>query len=152
MKQFLVLASLFAVLSVSAQQRPEQPFKDGKAKVEVKDGRRQVKPDFKDKKRPSAEQQMKRYEKYDLSSVQKQKIKDLHQERDRDMKKGFDKQQKEFAKQKEQDRKQFDKKLEQIMGKKQFAQYKQDRELKMKDRGQMKKRGDFREFDKSKRG
>lgn len=95
---------------------------------------------------------MKRYEKYDLSSVQKQKIKDLHQERDRDMKKGFDKQQKEFAKQKEQDRKQFDKKLEQIMGKKQFAQYKQDRELKMKDRGHMKKRGDFREFDKSKRG
>lgn len=54
MKQFLALASLFAVLSVSAQQRPEQPFKDGKAKVEVKDGRRQVKPDFKDKKRPSA--------------------------------------------------------------------------------------------------
>lgn len=152
MKQFLALASLFAVLSVSAQQRPEPRLKDDKAKIEYKDGRRQVKPDFKDKKRPSVDQQMKRYDKYGLSSVQKQKIKDLHQERDRDMKKGFDKRQKEFAKQKDQDRKQFDRKLEQIMGKKQFAKYQQDRELKMKDKREMRKGGEFRQFDKVKRG
>ena len=152
MKQFLALASIFAVLSVSAQQRPEPRLKDDKTKIEYKDGRRQVKPDFKDKKRPSVEQQMKRYDKYELSAAQKQKIKDLHQERDRDMRKDFDKRQKEFAKQKEQDRKQFDRKLEQIMGKKQFAKYQQDRESKMKDRGELRKRGDFKQFDKGRRG
>ena len=152
MKQFFAIAGLFAVLSVSAQQRPERPLQDQKGKQEMRDLRRDGKQDFKDKKRPSIDQKMQRYDKYELSSVQKQKIKALHEGREKDKRKDFDKKQKEFAKQRDADRKKFDQKLEQIMGKKQFAQYKQDRDQQVKKRGEFKRGKEFRDFDKVKRG
>lgn len=135
MKQFFALASLFAVLSVSAQQQPKD-FQRGQHQKEMIANKQYQRKDIKHE-RPSAEQRLKRFDQYGLSTAQKQKVKALYESRDRDMKKDFEKRQKEMAKhraefqKKQQD---FDKKLEKILDKKQFAQYKLDREKRMQKR------------------
>ena len=145
MKQFFALAGLLAVMSVSAQQQPQRKLEAPKAKQEM---RKDHKFDRKDQKREkrSPEQQLKQFDQYGLSSVQKQKLKDLHESKSREFKKEREKQQKQFAKSKDQHRKEmdkrradYDKKLEKILDKRQFAQYKQDRERRRMEKGHFKK-------------
>lgn len=133
MKQFFALASLFAVLSVSAQEGPKRPD-FSKEKKEIKMDR-PMHHNREKRQSPSIEQEMKRFDKYDLSASQKQEIKTLHENRRAEGKKDFEKRQKEFAKlhdkyRKESDKKrqESDKKLKKIMGDKEFSQYQQDRE------------------------
>ena len=137
MKQFFALAGLLAVMSVSAQQQPQRKLEAPRAKQEM---RKDKKFDHQGQKRErrSPEQFLKQFDQYGLSSVQKQKLKDLHESKSREFQKDREKQQKQFAKAKEQHRKEFekrraeyDKKIEKILDKKQFAQYKQDREKRL---------------------
>lgn len=133
MKQFFALASLFAVLSVSAQEAPKRAD-FSKERKEIKMDR--PAPQKREKRQaPTLEQELKRYDKYNLSAAQKSEIKSLHKERREEGKKEFDKRQKEFAKlhdkyrkASDKSRQDFDKKMKKIMGKKEFAQYQQDRE------------------------
>ena len=133
MKQFFALASLFAVLSVSAQEGPKRP-EFSKERKEHKMERPMHQRGEK-RQRPSIEQEMKRYDQYNLSATQKKEIKSLHESRRVESKKDFEKRQQDFAKlhdkyRKEADknRQDFDKKMKKIMGEKEFAQYQQDRE------------------------
>ena len=138
MKQFFALAGLFAVLSVSAQQQPQINYQRGSEHQKEMVANRQYQRKDVKHERPSAEQRLKKFDQYGLSASQKQKVKALYESRDREMKKDFEKRQKEMAKhradfqKKQQD---FDKKLEKILDKQQFAQYKLDREQRMHKRG-----------------
>jgi len=152
MKQFFALAGLFAVLSVSAQQQPERKLVDPKAPKEMKMDRKydqKGRKDFrKDKRqRPSIDDKVKSFDKYGLSQSQKQKVKSLYEARDKEMKKNFEQRKKDFAKLKEQRVKkhqEFDKKLEKILDKQQYAKYKADREVKKGKKGDLKQRTHYR--------
>lgn len=147
MKQFFAFAGLFAVLTVSAQQAP-QNLEDSKPLKEMSAKKLHHHKGFK-KQHRTVEQQIERYNKYNLSATQKEQIKSLHESREKEIKKQHEKRQQEFAKLKDQRRKDFqkkqadfDKKMEKIMDKEQFLQYQQDRAQHQKHVGQ---RGEHRQ-------
>jgi hypothetical protein len=70
MKQFFAIAGLFAVLSVSAQQRPERRLEDPKAKLEMHKDRKEVRKDVR-KQRPSVDQRIQQFDQYGISAAQR---------------------------------------------------------------------------------
>ncbi|WP_291076659.1 MULTISPECIES: hypothetical protein [unclassified Empedobacter] len=135
MKKAFLLASIMMVMAVSAQQRPQQGERSGNRKEQ--------------RERPSVDQQLKKFDQYNLSSTQKKKVKSLLESRDSDMKKEFanrDKNSTQKGKRGSRPEKgtnDFDIKLEKILDKNQFNQYKQDREKRMKsDKFSMHKKRD----------
>ena len=140
MKQFFAIAGLFAVLSVSAQQRPERKLVDPKAKMEMQKDHRFDHKKVK-KQRPSAEQRAKHFDQYGISAAQKKKLHDLFESRDREMKKEFERRGKEMAKSKKEHEKRradFDKKIEKILDKRQYAQYKLDKQKRLDKKDSLK--------------
>lgn len=134
MKQFFAIAGLFAVLSVSAQQKPERKLVDPKAKLEMQKDRKFDRKEVR-KQRPSVDQRVKQFDQYGISAVQKKKLKDLFESREREMKKDFDRRGKQMAKARQEQSKvfdksraDFDKKIERILDKRQYAQYKLDKQ------------------------
>ena len=135
MKKAFLLASMMMVMAVSAQQRPQQGERSGNRKEQ--------------RERPTVDQQLKKFDQYNLSSTQKKKVKSLLESRDSDMKKEFanrDKNSTQKGKRGSRPEKgtnDFDIKLEKILDKNQFNQYKQDREKRMKsDKFSMHKKRD----------
>ncbi|WP_291047408.1 MULTISPECIES: hypothetical protein [unclassified Empedobacter] len=135
MKKAFLLASIMMVMAVSAQQRPQQGERSGNRKEQ--------------RERPTVDQQLKKFDQYNLSSTQKKKVKSLLESRDSDMKKEFanrDKNSTQKGKRGSRPEKgtnDFDIKLEKILDKNQFNQYKQDREKRMKsDKFSMHKKRD----------
>lgn len=124
MKKAFLLASIMMVMAVSAQQRPQQGERSGNRKEQ--------------RERPTVDQQLKKFDQYNLSSTQKKKVKSLLESRDSDMKKEFANRDKnstqkgERGSRPEKGTNDFDIKLEKILDKNQFNQYKQDREKRMK--------------------
>ena len=124
MKKAFLLASIMMVMAVSAQQRPQQGERSGNRKEQ--------------RERPTVDQQLKKFDQYNLSSTQKKKVKSLLESRDSDMKKEFANRDKnstqkvERGSRLEKGTNDFDTKLEKILDKNQFNQYKQDREKRMK--------------------
>lgn len=135
MKKAFLLASIMMVMAVSAQQRPQQGERSGNRKEQ--------------RERPTVDQQLKKFDQYNLSSTQKKKVKSLLESRDSDMKKEFANRDKnsiqkgERGSRPEKGTNDFDIKLEKILDKNQFNQYKQDREKRMKsDKFSMHKKRD----------
>ena len=135
MKKAFLLASIMMVMAVSAQQRPQQGERSGNRKEQ--------------RERPTVDQQLKKFDQYNLSSTQKKKVKSLLESRDSDMKKEFANRDKnstqkgERGSRPEKGTNDFDIKLEKILDKNQFNQYKQDREKRMKsDKFSMHKKHD----------
>ncbi|WP_312207990.1 hypothetical protein [Empedobacter sp.] len=135
MKKVFLLASMMMVMTLSAQERPQQGEKSGNRKEQ--------------RERPTVDQQLKEFDQYNLSSAQKKKVKSLLESRDSDMKKEFANRDKnstqkgERGSRPEKGTNDFDTKLEKILDKKQFNQYKQDREKRMKsDKFSMHKKRD----------
>jgi len=124
MKKAFLLANIMMVMAVSAQQRPQQGERSGNRKEQ--------------RERPTVDQQLKKFDQYNLSSAQKKKVKSLLESRDSDMKKEFANRGKnttqkgERGSRPEKGTNDFDTKLEKILDKNQFNQYKQDREKRMK--------------------
>ena len=75
MKKVFLLASMMMVMTLSAQERPQQGEKSGNRKEQ--------------RERPTVDQQLKEFDQYNLSSAQKKKVKTLLESRDSDMKKEF---------------------------------------------------------------
>ena len=152
MKKLFALASLLVVLSVTAQERPEGTRAQKENRMDnSKDVKKQR------KERPTIDEQMKRYDSYNLSANQKQQVKSLLEKRDADMKTERTNSKNELSKVKEDRKKEFenkradfDKKLEKIMDKKQYSQYQQDREAKSK-KFSTRKNSDSKEFKKSRK-
>lgn len=135
MKKAFLLASIMMVMAVSAQQRPQQGERSGNRKEQ--------------RERPTVDQQLKKFDQYNLSSTQKKKVKSLLESRDSDMKKEFANRDKnstqkgERGSRPEKGTNDFDIKLEKILDKNQFNQYKQDLEKRMKsDKFSMHKKRD----------
>lgn len=128
MKKILVLASMMMVLSLSAQEKP-QGQKSGEKKEQ--------------RQRPSTDEQLKKFDQYNLSSSQKEKVKSLLETRNSEKKNSLDKGEKSKG-----NKADFDAKLEQILDKKQYAQYKQDREERMKSKKNDSKNGKYSNDDK----
>lgn len=135
MKKAFLLANIMMVMAVSAQQRPQQGERSGNRKEQ--------------RERPTVDQQLKKFDQYNLSSAQKKKVKSLLESRDSDMKKEFANRDKnstqkgERGSRPEKGTNDFDIKLEKILDKNQFNQYKQDREKRMKsDKFSMHKKRD----------
>ena len=135
MKKAFLLAIIMMVMAVSAQQRPQQGERSGNRKEQ--------------RERPTVDQQLKKFDQYNLSSTQKKKVKSLLESRDSDMKKEFANRDKnstqkgERGSRPEKGTNDFDIKLEKILDKNQFNQYKQDREKRMKsDKFSMHKKRD----------
>lgn len=135
MRKAFLLASIMMVMAVSAQQRPQQGERSGNRKEQ--------------RERPTVDQQLKKFDQYNLSSTQKKKVKSLLESRDSDMKKEFANRDKnstqkgERGSRPEKGTNDFDIKLEKILDKNQFNQYKQDREKRMKsDKFSMHKKRD----------
>ena len=128
MKKILILASMMMVLSLSAQEKP-QGQKSGEKKEQ--------------RQRPSTDEQLKKFDQYNLSSSQKEKVKSLLESRNSEKKNSLDK-----GKKSKGNKADFDAKLEQILDKKQYAQYKQDREERMKSKKNDSKNGKYSNDDK----
>lgn len=135
MKKVFLLASMMMVMTLSAQERPQQGEKSGNRKEQ--------------RERPTVDQQLKEFDQYNLSSAQKKKVKSLLESRDSDMKKEFANRDKNSTQKGERGSRpkkgtnDFDTKLEKILDKNQFNQYKQDREKRMKsDKFSMHKKRD----------
>ncbi|WP_291077963.1 MULTISPECIES: hypothetical protein [unclassified Empedobacter] len=135
MKKAFLLANIMMVMAVSAQQRPQQGERSGNRKEQ--------------RERPTVDQQLKKFDQYNLSSAQKKKVKSLLESRDSDMKKEFANRGKnttqkgERGSRPEKGTNDFETKLEKILDKNQFNQYKQDREKRMKsDKFSMHKKRD----------
>lgn len=127
MKKLMLLASLLVVLSVSAQERTqrEKPQKE-----------------HSQKNRPTVDDELKRFDGYNLSSSQKKKVRNLLEDRQKNFSKngepnghnnhgqqnnnGDHRPDMNNGKGPKND--DFDTKLEKVLNKKQFSQYKQDRE------------------------
>ncbi|MDH0659683.1 hypothetical protein [Empedobacter sp. GD03865] len=136
MRKAFLLASMVMVMAVSAQQRPQGNNQQQKDKVEHTQTN-------------SVDRQLKKFDQYNLSSTQKKKVKSLLESRDSDMKKEFANRDKnstqkgERGSRPEKGTNDFDIKLEKILDKNQFNQYKQDREKRMKsDKFSMHKKRD----------
>lgn len=113
MKKLMLLASLLVVLSVSAQERTqrEKPQKE-----------------HSQKNRPTVDDELKRFDGYNLSSSQKKKVRSLLEDREKNFSKNEGKKDQKLKKDKGPKNDDFDTKLEKVLNKKQFSQYKQDRE------------------------
>ncbi|STD53615.1 hypothetical protein [Empedobacter falsenii] len=92
MKKAFLLANIMMVMAVSAQQRPQQGERSGNRKEQ--------------RERPTVDQQLKKFDQYNLSSAQKKKVKSLLESN--------------------LSTSNFNKKLEKILSKKQYAQYIKD--------------------------
>lgn len=115
MKKAFLLASIMMVMAVSAQQRPQQGERSGNRKEQ--------------RERPTVDQQLKKFDQYNLSSTQKKKVKSLLESRDSDMKKEFANRDKnstqkgERGSRPEKGTNDFDIKLEKILDKIQFINF-----------------------------
>lgn len=148
MKQFFALAALFAVLGVSAQekqiQEPKHNHSNGHEQMDCQHGEMykmgHEKHGFKMQK-PTIDQQVALFNKYDLNTSQQKEIKSLLESREKQMKKDFEKRKKEMIKSKENFEKQqqnFDKKLEKIFDQEQYAKFKEDHQNKFQGKKEMK--------------
>lgn len=114
MKKIFALASMMMVLSVSAQQQKMDRPASHKISIHEQE--------FKDQRFVSDHVQLRDFEKYDLTLSQKQKLKVALDRYEKEIK---------YAKKNgkgyyENQQKDLDKKIEKILSKQQFAQYKRD--------------------------
>ena len=149
MKQFFALAAFFAVLGVSAQEKQVQEPREhkhphGHEQMDCHHGEMHKmghdKHGFKMQK-PTIDQQVALFNKYDLNASQQKEIKSLLESRDKQMKKDFEKREKEMIKSKENFEKQqqnFDKKLEKILNQEQYNQFKEDHQKRFQGKKEMK--------------
>lgn len=120
MKKFFALASMMIVLSVSAQQHKSNYGSKDKFEHKVVHAKKQDYPISPYKS--STYQNAKQFERYDLSSSQRKKINSLFDTRQKDLKDSKHKRGFDYAKYD----KDFEKKIEKILSKKQYQQYKKD--------------------------
>ncbi|MGU9940098.1 hypothetical protein ACNFNZ_16160 [Empedobacter brevis] len=132
MKKVFLLASMVMVITVSAQQRAQNQKSD-----ERKEQRQ----------RPSVDDQLKKFDAYQLTSEQKKNLKSLIESRDAEIKKSF-----ERGERPKRNMNDFDAKLEKILDKDQYKQYQQNREERMKSKNfSMRKKGGFKNGKQSKK-
>ena len=114
MKKLFALASMMAVLSVSAQQG-RMDRQDGRRVVEVREQSQFKKQDQKD-------DFFRKYQKYDLSFAQQKELKELSKSYERELKRIDKRDGRALAKLDAQ----FEQRVERVLSKRQLAQYKQD--------------------------
>ena len=121
MKKLLALASMIVVVSVSAQDRYQSDRSEGRG-VAYQQKAKEI-------KQVASSYQIKDFYKYDLSASQKRKLEIAFESHQQDLKKAKQKGAREYAYYQSD----FDKKVEKILSKKQFAQYKRDQQKEKRD-------------------
>lgn len=154
MKQFFALAALFAVLSVSAQEKTDIKGQDHRGhkghemKMDKKDESRKDGENYKGEKKQklTIDEKVAQFDQYGVSSSQKNKIKSLLESCENEKKKEFTKEGKQERKSKEEiqkKRNEFNLKMEKILNKKQYAQYQENQQKRKQEEGHDQMKGEF---------